>query len=493
VQTALPNPSRLTRGLAAASIGAVFAARLWRLTALPIFVDESVQLLWGRGLVEHRWGRVLGGGKVLHVWAASALVGLEEPLLWARVLAVALGAVALWAAYEGGRRLGDETTGLVAAAFYVASPFAFFHERLSLADVYLNAAAALALVASVRLAEKPTLAASVLAAGPIALGVLAKAYPGIVLAAFPAVAWGLMPRDGPRPVRYLAATFVLVLAAAAYPVVYFATKTHEVQKAAGAEAGAYASLVLRNAGQATEWLADYWTTPVFVLVVLGAGIALVGRDRRGAVALSALVITLLAVVLTARVWYARYLLFATVPAMVLAAIAVLAAVRRLPRSFRRTGFATVVAVALAPGLVTEATMLIDPGAAAIPEGDRFQYIEGWPAGYGTREAADYLRAQAARVGRARVVMDDAGDQGPYRGIEAMAMANATLELIHGNLSDEATLLREAASTSPTFFVFGRPSDDEPPAVAPRILKRARRAASFFNRSGEPVLEVFARP
>src|SRR5262249_6346852 len=153
------------------------------------------------------------------------------------------------------------------------------------------------------------------------------------------------------------------------------------------------------------------------LAVLGALVVLVRRDRRGAVTLSALVLAVLAIVLSARVWYARYLLFATVPAVVLAASALIAGVRRLPPAFRRTGLAAGLGLVVAPGLAAEATMLVDPGTAAIPDSDRFQYIEGWPAGYGTREAADYLRAQAARVGGVtRVVMDDAGDQGPYRGI-----------------------------------------------------------------------------
>src|SRR5215475_1991264 len=122
METPPPHPPSRVPLLAAVSIGVVFAARLWRLTALPIFVDESVQLLWGRGLADHRWGRVLAGGKLLHVWAAFALAGLDDPLFWARGLAVALGAVALWGAYAAGRLLGDSATGLVAAALYAASP-----------------------------------------------------------------------------------------------------------------------------------------------------------------------------------------------------------------------------------------------------------------------------------------------------------------------------------------------------------------------------------
>jgi hypothetical protein len=482
------------RWLAGAVIVLVFGARLWHLSALPIFIDESVQLLWAKGLNEGRWARVLAGGKYLHVWAASWLVGLPDPLAWARRGAVALGGVSLWASYVLGRAIRDEATGLVAAALYATCPFAFFHERLSVADVYLSAAAALVLVASLRLAERPTLAAGVLAAVAVALGVLAKAFPGAVLAATPAVVWGLLSRPDRRPSSPLLLSYAILLPAVAYPVRFFVEKTHEVHKVASVDPWTYPALVLRNAGLAAEWLTAYLTIPVVLLAALGTGLAVARRDRRAVAALWAALSAILAVVLVARVWYPRYLLLATVPAVVLAASALMAVVRIAPPPARPLVLTLALAAVLAPGVLSDARLLVDPGVAEIPDGDRFQYIEGWPSGYGAREAADYLRGQAARVDvRTRVVMDDAADSGPWRGIEVSVMNVPRLELVAEDLTDEPTLRRELASADPTFLLLGRPSDGQPLVVSRPIREAARPAASFFNRNGERVVAVYSVP
>ena len=54
------------------------------------------------------------------------------------------------------------------------------------------------------------------------------------------------------------------------------------------------------------------------------------------------------------------------------------------------------------------SLLADPSRAPLPPIDRWQYVEGWPSGYGWREAAELLRRELDRDPREmRIVVERA--------------------------------------------------------------------------------------
>ena len=186
---------------------AFLAVRTYRLTSLPIFIDESLHLFWSLRVREDlELDRPLRDGKPLQALVTAFTVpGADDPLWAGRFTSVLVGAVGMWAAWQIGRRLFDEATGLTAAALYLACPFTLFYDRMALSDVYLSTFAALTLLASIAVARDPRPAKGLWLGLALAGCVLAK-VPGLMLAPLPrgrrlppaAAAARPLPRARPR-------------------------------------------------------------------------------------------------------------------------------------------------------------------------------------------------------------------------------------------------------------------------------------------------------
>jgi hypothetical protein len=53
------------------------------------------------------------------------------------------------------------------------------------------------------------------------------------------------------------------------------------------------------------------------------------------------------------------------------------------------------AAVLVPALRFDLALWTDPARAPLPALDRFQYVTGWPSGYGARDSIAFLRAERA--------------------------------------------------------------------------------------------------
>ena len=173
-----------------------------------------------------------------------------------------------------------------------------------------------------------------------------------------------------------------------------------------------AGIAAANLHLAAEWLWTYWTPGLVVLALARP------RPRRRAPARArraALLLALLtagptiAFVAVSGIWYPRYLLFTTIPLLPLSAwgLVGLADARAAARPpWRRSAAAAVAAgllvLVLVPALRFDLALWTDPTRAPFPALDRFQYVTGWPSGYGSRDSVEFLRAERKRnVGRAR--------------------------------------------------------------------------------------------
>ena len=67
-------------------------SRLYALTALPLFLDETLHVRWAREIAEGRrpWSRPWQWGRALTVWAGALVTPLANDLAWAnRAVSVA--------------------------------------------------------------------------------------------------------------------------------------------------------------------------------------------------------------------------------------------------------------------------------------------------------------------------------------------------------------------------------------------------------------------
>jgi hypothetical protein len=159
-----------------------------------------------------------------------------------------------------------------------------------------------------------------------------------------------------------------------------------------------------NLGLAAEWLWAYWTPGLIVLALIGLVAAGARREHwRAAVLLGLLAAgPAVAFVAVSEIWYPRYLLFTTIPLLPLSAwgfvaLADLAGTRvRAGRTARAALAAAGLALVLLPALRFDLALWTDPARAPFPALDRFQYVTGWPSGYGMRDSMAFLAAQRER-------------------------------------------------------------------------------------------------
>jgi hypothetical protein len=446
-------------------LAAYFATRLVNLTLLPIFVDESMHVVWAAKFArDPGFLRPLDDGKLLHVLASSLTVPLAaDPLRAGRATASVAGALAMLSAWGLGRRLFGRGTGLLAAGLYLACPFTLFHDRLDLADVYLSAAAGLALLAAADLLARPSLRRGVALGFALAACVLAK-VPGLVALAFPALGWVLLTprRIGAR--RALALAYGLCLLIVAGPLVYFLGHTTQLQAKAGRAGAGRLWLLADNARLAFGWLWAYCTPPIGVTCAATALLGLL--RRRGPESFLALAagLPVLAFGAVAWAWYPRYILFVSVPLLVLAArgtaLAWCWSARRWPdRARLRTLCAAALGGALLlPALRFDHALLTDPTRAPLPQLDGFQYVWGWPSGYGWDRAVALLREERARRPEGiTVVGDTAGHGAGHWAVRAHFVNDPGVELVVADLAspDTARLMEQRRTTRPVFALVAR--------------------------------------
>ncbi len=376
---------------------AYLVTRTWHLTALPMFFDEAFHILWGdRWHGPHGLSRALWGGKLLGVAAigAATSLGPDDPLRAARLAVVLIGLVTLFSSFWLGRRIGGLPGGVITAVLVVACPFLLFHDRMALVDPFVTAFAALALVATVGLCDHPSpgrgalLGLALAAAGAAkVLGVVAfvPSLVGVVL---------LAGRDG-RAWRALGVAWGVAGVLLWVPVRGFVGGGGEVGEKAALFAEDRWALARENLVQLGAWLWVYQTPTILALGLLATFLALARRRRLEILLVFAWAFPLVAFVLGVRVWYPRYILFTAVPLLALVGGALGEAWSRALSTAGRVSVLVLLVGSLVPGALFLQALLEDPSSVRLPQVDRWQYVEGWPSGYGWAEAHAFLLGEMA--------------------------------------------------------------------------------------------------
>ena len=397
--------------LAAALAALYLLTRLINLGLLPMVSDEGTYITWGVRALHGRdagdWLASLEDGKQpLLPWLMVPTIALvEDRLIAGRLVSVALGALNVLLTWRLTFRLFGARAAWVAAALYVIAPVALIHDRMALYDSLVTTCALAVLLAALRWSERPALPGTLTLGGVMGAAVLTKLSALFFVALVPvAVAFW-------RPAalrRWWLLAQAYFLAGAVYSVMYLSPIVDNLAEGNFQRYSLTAAEVLAVPLQL--WLSNASFVIVTSLAYLGAPLAALaavglawsawrGGHAGRTLALWTLV-PLLALVLTAKIMYTRYLVFCLVCALPAAAFALARCWERLPRT--RLLFAPAAALLLVPPLQFGAALLGDPVRAPWMDDrrwitDRFQYVESNYAGYGLREVVDTLASRAERA------------------------------------------------------------------------------------------------
>ena len=388
---------------AALLAGAYLVSRLYALTQIPIFIDEAIHVDWARATAEsYPASNPVYDGKWLSIKIfrlASSVGAPFDDLIAARLSVVALCLTAGIACYLTGRELFSKRAGALAVAVYVALPFAVLYNSLALTDGVQMAFAAWAVFLSARLARASRWFYVLTLPLALAAAVLAK-FSAIVLVGLPLAAVLLLTPRARWAGGALRAAPALVAPLGLFAFFYSLGMLQTLQANATVARASLWEQVLANLIAAGEWMCGLLTPSVAVLALVAVVWLLAfERSRAGLYVVAVLGVTVLPYVALSQVWFPRYLLAAVIPVSL--------AVGRLldelaSRSEQRLGgrrvLAGMVLPLLAAGvlcwpLLRSGSVLFALHEADIPAPERYQFVEGWPSGYGVRELAAFLRGQ----------------------------------------------------------------------------------------------------
>jgi 4-amino-4-deoxy-L-arabinose transferase-like glycosyltransferase len=389
-----------------------FAITLANLTKLPIFVDEALYLRWAQ-IAWHdaswRFISLTDGKQPLYVWFVIPFLKLvADPLYAGRLASAVSGLIAVLGMGYLGWLLGNKKTGLIAMVLTMLSPYLFFYYRFGVMESTLVAGSIWVCIFSILLARSRRLDVAMLLGMVTGATILVKSSGMFFLLLVPAAYLLEINKKqlfSKATLRYIALVLIgWFIALVMYNVQRLSPWMHMIGQKNAFFIVPY-NEIFNELGRLSNNFLDVWRwqtayTTIPVLLVSLAGLYLMYRKNwRLALFLSAwLFAPMMGTVLLARLFAPRYVIFVT-PFILYAAAYALAAIK----SFKLRVVSTILVVLLPLSLIVR--LILDPihyPYVSVDEG----YVNGWSAGNGTKQIADWAVARIEETGKPMTIFTE---------------------------------------------------------------------------------------
>lgn len=391
-------------------IGIYLVSRLINLTALPIFNDEAMYLRWGQLIGENprdNWLISLTDGQQpLFIWLMALAYGIgpSQFLLAGRLVSVAIGLGSLLIFFKVGQELMNRSVGLIMALLYMVVPFALWYDRLAIKDGLMLFWGSLLIFLALRQAKTGRWRYAVAAGVVLGLALLTKSIAYFFVGLYPLTVLVLTkPQNlGGRQLKrtLLRLGLALGIAGGLQSILYLSPleanigPKHGVFLLSVEELLAFPLPLWRNNIYSTViWWWQYYRLPILTLGAIGFGSLLLERRFRLLVALvSWILLPISFEILRAKIYIPRYFLFTLLPVSVLMASGIDWALRKMRAAWLK---GVLFGLILFPSLLLDWQILFRVEQVKLPQVERWQYLEGWPAGYGLEALVALVRQEKA--------------------------------------------------------------------------------------------------
>jgi 4-amino-4-deoxy-L-arabinose transferase-like glycosyltransferase len=384
--------------------------RLVNLKIIPIFTDEAIYSFWAQVALHDPANRFISledGKQPLFIWIAAIFQKfISDPLIATRLVSVLAGLGSLIGIYIVSDLLfKNKKIALLSSILYIILPFTLLYDRMAIFDSLTTMLGIYAVFFSIKMAKDPKLDLALLNGFAIGLGLITKSEALFFLYLLP---FSLFLFDYPkkllktRAVYWVVYTFVTVIIA---EIIYNALRLSQLFYIIARKNLEFIrpfSEVINTPFQSFNsnfhaiigWIFTY-TGPIFFFVfIIGALYGLYLKNRQIIYLLILVFAPFTAEVIFNKVLYARFTLFYFPYIIIITAYAFVAAYENL-KKYRRYVTLLLVIGAILP-LYTSFLLLTNPTRANIPENDKNQYMNDWPAGYGVPQIIDLLKEQSAK-------------------------------------------------------------------------------------------------
>ncbi len=442
-----------------------FLTRLANLTGLPIFTDEAIYIRWSQiagNDANWRFISLTDGKQPLYVWIAMILLKfIEDPLFAGRLVSVIAGVGSVIGMFFLTNEVfKNRKTAFFASFLYVIYPFALVYDRLALYDSLVAMITIWALYFEFLLVRKLRLDIALLLGMIMGVGLLTKSNTNFALILLP---FSLVLFDFKQKHwrRLLGKWFLLALVAAGVAlamslVLRLSPFYHIIGEKNLVFIYSFSDWIARpfaffvgNFTGLGGWLLNYMTIPV-VLLVLSSFLVSKKYFKEKLLLLAWFIVPFMALAFFGKVIYPRFILFMTMPLLVLAAYAFVYMMTVSRKAWFRL---FIVIVFLTLPLFKDYFIITDFAHAPIPKSDLTQLVRGWPAGGGVNETVAFLKEKAKTE---KIYVGTGGTFGlmPYA-LEIYLHDNPNIT-IKGFWPINDTAPKEvidASKTMPTYFVF----------------------------------------
>ncbi len=385
-----------------------FLSRLFHLTIIPVFVDEAIYIRWAqvmRAVNTLRFLPLSDGKQPLFMWLIMPFLKIiADPLVAGRLVSVLAGLGAMAGIFVLSFLLfKKKEVAFLASLLYLISPFTFFFDRLALADGLLSSLGVWVMVGAVALGKEKRLDIAMITGILLGLALITKS-PALFFALLLPTGIILSEHITRRPANLLRLFFlwgvVYLFALAIYNILRLGP---EFQMIAVRNKDYVFSLVeilahplnplWDNLKNSLEWFWILLTPLSFAAAIVGGILVLRRQFKEGVFLWLWFLFPLLSQSAVAKVYTSRYILF-TVPVLLIFAAYFLAVIFFWLKNKILT--ILVLTIFFIWPTYQIGLLLTNPQKAWLPAKERNGYLEIWTAGYGIKEAADYLKEVAKK-------------------------------------------------------------------------------------------------
>ncbi len=445
-----------------------FTLRLNNILSLPIFTDEAIYVRWSQiasNDASWRFISLTDGKQPSFVWIAMILMKfISDPLLAGRLVSVFAGVGSVIGIYFLGSELfKDRKIGLLASLIYVVFPFALVYDRLALYDSLVGMFIIWAMYLEVLLVRKPRLDTALILGMVIGAGMLTKTSNNFafILLPFSLLLFDFKNKKWKENLKnwIVFALIAVGLSQVMYAILRLSPFYHIVSDKNAVFVYPISEWIRSpfafftgNIKGLTSWLFTYMSYPFIVLVVSSF---LIDKKtfRKKLFLLVWFAAPFFALALFGKVIYPRFILFMSMPLLLLGAYALFNLVRTAEKKWMKI---TIPFVFLVGFIINDYFIVTDFSKASIPTADREQFITDWPAGVGVKETVEFLR-QASSNEKLFVATQGTFGLMPYA-LEIYLSDNPNIEIkgywpIEDHLSQE---ILEKSKEKKTYFIFYQP-------------------------------------
>ena len=464
----------------AATILLYLFTRIYNILAIPIFTDEAIYVRWAQIAgtdPKERFISLTDGKQPTFVWlSAFAMRIIRDPLLAGRLVSVFAGLGSLVGIYVLTTEIfKNRKTGIIAGLIYLIYPFSMVYDKLALYDSLVSMFIIWSLYFEILLVRRIRLDIALILGMIMGGGMLTKTSNdfALILLPFSLLLFNFKEKLWKKNLLKWAvlALISVVIANVIYSILRLSPYFYIIAQKNATFVYPFREWLTHpftffagNIRGLSGWLIEYLTIP-FALLIVSAFFVDKKNLRKKIFLFVWFISPFMVLALFGKVIYPRYILFMTMPLLVLGAYSIYVLLSKLKSNSQK--FLVLLAF-ISVMLWKDYFILTDISKAPIPASDRFQLIESWPSGVGVKETINFLY-EKSKTGKIYVGTEGTFGLMPYS-LEIYLKDNPNIKTV-GFWPMSAVPPKEvldSAKKIPTYFVFYQPCSVCPATgVAPK--------------------------